>query len=114
MVASTMAGTVVGKGAVGESGSVATVEYKVKAREKVLMKVSTIETSLCGNTGAFALLFVNGTFQAFGSITDKGDSIQASAAPGDHIVAYVATHPIPNEIVCIRLGDLYFHLIQHD
>jgi hypothetical protein len=34
MVASTMAGTVVGKGAVGESGSVATVEYKVKAREK--------------------------------------------------------------------------------
>lgn len=114
MVASYAAGMVVGKGTVGESGPVETVKYTVKAKEKVRMTVRTTETSLCGNTGAFALLFVNGTLQASGSITDEGDSIQASAAPGDHIVAYVATHPIPNEIVCIRLGELHFNLIQHN
>ena len=114
MVASTVAGTVVGKGSVGESGASATVEYEVKAKKKVKIAVRTVETSLCGNTGAFALLFVNGDLQAFGSITDEGDFIKTSAAPGDHVVAYVATHPIPNEIVCVRLGDLFFHLIQHD
>lgn len=67
-----------------------------------------------GNTGAFALMFKNGYLAASGVITDDGASIQETAAPGDDIVVYVAMFPIPNEIICVRLGDLHFNLIQHD
>ncbi len=114
MASTSVAGTVVGKGAVGESGPTAIVNYTVKAKTEILMLVRTVDTSLCGNTGAFALMFKNGMLVAHGAITDDGASIQHTADPGDDIVVYVATFPIPNEIVCVRLGDLYFHVIQHE
>ncbi len=108
----TAASTVVGKGGVGESGATDTINYTVSATANVKMTAQTAKTSLCPNTGAFALLFNNGVLVAFGSITDQGATIMAKASPGDQIVAYVATHPIPNDIVCVRLGELSFVLIQ--
>jgi hypothetical protein len=36
------------------------------------------------------------------------------AAPGDEISVYVATFPIPNGVMCIRLGELAFHVMQQD
>ncbi len=108
------AGVVVGKGSVGESGPTAMVHYTVKAKTDILMLVKTVETSLRGNTGAFALMFKNGVLVASGPITDDGASIQETAAPGDEIVVDAAAFPIPNEIVCVRLGDLYFNVMQHD
>lgn len=108
------AGTIVGKGAVGENGPTAMVNYTVKAKTEIIMIVKTVDTSLCGNTGAFALMFKNGKLVAHGAITDEGAAIQHTANPGDEIVVYVATFPIPNDIVCVRLGDLTFHVIQHD
>ncbi|ETX01410.1 MAG: hypothetical protein ETSY1_07540 [Candidatus Entotheonella factor] len=110
----TAAGTVVGKGAVGENGPTAIVNYTVKAETEIMMLVKTVDTSLCPNTGAFALMFKNGMLVAHGVITDEGASIQNAADPGDDIVVYVATFPIPNEIVCVRLGDLSFNVIQQD
>ncbi|ETX00449.1 MAG: hypothetical protein ETSY2_39075 [Candidatus Entotheonella gemina] len=114
MVMSAAAGMVVGKGAVGESGPTAMVNHTVKAETEIMMIVKTVDTSLCPNTGALALMFKNGVLVAHGVITDEGASIQNAADPGDQIVVYVATFPIPNEIVCVRLGDLTFHLIQQD
>lgn len=114
-MASTMiAGTVVAKGAVGESGSSTTVNYTVKACTKTMMIVRTVDTSLCGNTGAFALMFNNGVLVANGIITDDGAAIRHMAAPGDEISVYVATFPIPNGVMCIRLGELAFHVMQQD
>ncbi len=113
MASKSAAGVVVGKGSVGESGPTAMMHYMVRAKTDILMRVETAASSLCGNTGAFALMFNNGDLVASGVITDEGDTIQATATPGDDIVVYVATFPIPNEIICVRLGDLYFNVIQH-
>ncbi|PON15571.1 hypothetical protein C2W62_23090 [Candidatus Entotheonella serta] len=114
MASTTASGTVVGKGAVGESGPAAMVNYTVKATTEIMMIVKTVDTILCGNTGAFALMFKNGVLAAHGAITDEGAAIQHTAEPGDDIVVYVATFPIPNDILCVRLGDLMFHVVQHE
>lgn len=105
---------VVGKGCVGECGAKATVEYKVKAKISKMMIIRSVKSSLCPNTGAFAFLFKNGEEAANGSITTEGASIQTEAAPGDKIVAYVITYPLFNGIMCIRLGELNFQLLEHD
>jgi hypothetical protein len=105
---------IVGKGCVGECGKTAKIEYKVKATINKMMIARTVKTSLCPNTGAYAFLFKNGKEVAHGSITKKGASIQTEAAPGDKIVVYVMMYPLFNEIICIRLGELNFVLIQQD
>lgn len=107
-------GKVVGKGCVGECGSTATVEYNVAAPTHINMLVKTVESSLCGNTGALAFIFRNGEEVAHGRLTGPGAMLQAEAAPGDQIVVFALTYPIPNEIVCVRQGNLDFEVIQMD
>ncbi len=104
----------VGRGGVGESGAASQVIHQMRGRISKLMVLRTVETSLCGNTGAVAILVVNGVPRAHGEITAKGSSIQAEASPGDWVVAIVHTIPLFNEIVCKRLGELSFRLDQCD
>ena len=105
---------IVGKGCVGECGKTAEVKYKVTASISKMMVVKTVNTSLCPNTGAFAFLFKNGKEVAQGSITKLNASLQTEAAPGDQIIVYVMTYPLFNGIVCIRLGELNFVLLEYD
>jgi len=37
-----------------------------------------------------------------------------TAMPGDLVIAHVVTHPLFNDIVCDRLGDLNYTLSQMD
>jgi len=104
----------VAKGGVGESGASSQVVHQVTARISKLMVLRTVESSLCPNTGAAAMLLVNGELQAAGTITDVGDSIQAEAAPGDRVVGIVHTIPLFNDIVCVRLGELSYRLDECD
>ena len=104
----------VAKGGVGESGASSLVHHQVTGSREVVMVVRTTETSLCGNTGAVAVLVVNGQSIDHGIITDKGATIQANAKPGDNVFALVHTIPLFNEIACVRLGELDFELQQCD
>jgi hypothetical protein len=104
----------VGKGGVGESGASSLITHDVKSEISKLMVLRTVETSLCPNTGAAAMLVVNGAVEASGVITQQGSSIQAEAAPGASVVAIVHTLPLFNDIVCIRLGELSFRLDECD
>lgn len=109
-----MAGKVVGSGCVGECGQTATVKYKVKTKSKKLFVLQTVKTSLCGNTGAYAFVSVNGKGVAKGDIAGKGTKLKFTARPGDRIVVFVTTYPLFNEITCIKLGKLNFGLLQVD
>jgi hypothetical protein len=104
----------VGHGGVGESGASSFIAHKVTGKVQKLMVLRTTETSLCPNTGAVAVLVVNGKPKAHGNITDKGSSIQTTAKPGQWVAAIVHTVPLFNEIACIRLGELSVQLDQCD
>jgi hypothetical protein len=90
------------------------LHHRVTGKREIVMVVRNNKSSLCGNTGAIAVLVVNGEPVKHGKITDKKSSIQASAKPGDHIIALVHTIPLFNTIACIRLGELEFTLEQCD
>ena len=100
----------VARGGVGESGASSMLHYEVEAGRKQSMVLERTTSSLCPNTGAVAMLVVNGDVVAHGNITAEGSSIRAKANPGDHVIAIVHTIPLFNEIVCIRLGELSFEL----
>lgn len=104
----------VASGGVGESGASSQVVYQVKGRTSKLMVLRTTKSSLCGNTGAAAILVVNGVVEAAGKITKVGSSIQAEARPGDWVVGIVHTVPLFNKIACVRLGELSFRLDECD
>lgn len=104
----------VGKGGVGESGASEIILHQVTGSIQKLMVLRTTKTDLCPNTGAIALLVVNGVPQAFGNITAAGSSIQATANPGDWVAAIVHAIPLFNQIACVRLGELYVQLDQCD
>jgi hypothetical protein len=104
----------VGQGGVGESGASSLILYQVTGKIQKLMVLRTTETSLCPNTGAVAVLIVNGIPKAYGNITDEGSSIQTTADPGEWVAAIVHTVPLFNEIACIRLGELSVRLDQCD
>lgn len=104
----------VGKGGVGESGASSMVVHQVSATIAKLMVLRTVDSSLCPNTGAVAILSVNGDVQASGTITAVGSSIQAEAGPGDWVVGIVHTVPLFNDIHCIRLGELSYRLDECD
>ena len=104
----------VGKGGVGESGASSFLYHVVTGDIPKLMLVKNVETSLCGNTGAIAILIVNGSPAAHGVITSGGSSIQAEAKPGDQVCVIVHTMPLFNDIACIHLGELNFELQQCD
>ena len=106
--------TAVGHGGVGESGASTLILHQVTGRIQKLMVLRNTETSLCPNTGAIAVLVVNGKPKAYGNITAQGSSIQTTANPGDRVAAIVHTVPLFNEIVCVRLGELTVRLDQCD
>ena len=105
---------IVASGGVGESGATSLVYHRVTGRREIVMVVRNVGTTLCPNTGAVAVLVVNGVTVAHGVITDKKSSIQANARPGDYVIALVHAIPLFNEIACIRLGELEFTLEQCD
>ena len=104
----------VGHGGVGESGASTFIAHQVTGTIQKLMVLRTTETSLCGNTGAVAVLVVNGIPRAHGNITAQGSSIQTTANPGEWVAAIVHTVPLFNDIVCKRLGELSVRLDQCD
>ena len=106
--------TEVASGGVGESGASSQVTHQVTAKISKLMVLRRTESSLCPNTGAAAILVVNGTVEAAGVITGSGSSIQAEAGPGDWVIGIVHTFPLFNEISCIRLGELGYRLDECD
>jgi hypothetical protein len=107
--------TAVAKGGVGESGASSFLLHKVTATIQKLMVLRNVESSLCPNTGAVAMLIVNGNPVAQGDITKVGSSIQTdTVSAGDVVIAIVHTVPLFNEIACIRLGELSVVLEECD
>jgi hypothetical protein len=104
----------VASGGVGESGASSLATHQVTGKISKLMVLRTTETSLCPNTGAAAVLVVDGVLTAAGIITASGSSIQAEAQPGQWVIGIVHTFPLFNEIMCIRLGELSFRLDECD
>ena len=104
----------VGHGGVGESGASTIILHQVTGKVQKLMVLRTTETSLCPNTGAVAVLVVDGDPRAYGNITAKGSSIQTTANPGERVAAIVHTVPLFNDIACVRLGELCVQLDQCD
>lgn len=105
----------VGKGAVGERGESAMLQH-TRGPEDVqkLMVLRSAGGSLCPSTGVVASLVIDGEPVVSGSLTKEGGSIQFELAPGASIAAVVHTVPLNNGIVCIRLGNLEFHLDECD
>lgn len=104
----------VASGGVGESGASSLVTHQVTAKISKLMVLRTTESSLCPNTGAVALLVVNGVVEAAGNVTAVGSSIQAEAPPGSWVIGIAHTFPLFNDIVCVRLGELSYRLDECD
>ena len=104
----------VGKGGVGEPGASTSISHQVTGTIQKLMVLRTTKTSLCGDTGAVAVLVVNGNPMAQGNITAQGSSIQTTANPGEWVTAIVHTVQLHNGIVCVRLGELSVQLDQCD
>lgn len=104
----------VGRGGVGESGASTLILHQVTGTVQKLMVLRTTETSLCPDTGAVAVLVVNGVPSAHGDITAQGSSIQTTANPGEWVAAIVHAVPLFNGISCVRLGELSVQLDQCD
>ena len=106
----------VAKGGVGESGASSFLLHKVDAKIQKIMVLRNVDSRLCGNTGAVAMLVVNGKPVAQGNITKVGSSIQtpATVGSGDVVVAIVHTLPTFNGILCTRLGELSVVLDECD
>lgn len=104
----------IGSGSVGETGASSHLCHKVGGAISKVIVLRRKDSSLCPNTGAVALLSVNGVPVATGSLTGQGSSIQAEAGPGDHVTAVVHTVPLFNNVVCVRLGTLEFQLDECD
>jgi hypothetical protein len=104
----------VAKGGVGESGASLRLVHKVEAKLQKLMVLRNVESSLCPDTGAVAMLVVNGQLVAQGNIT--GSSIQTpdTVKSGDIVVAIVHTFPLFNGVMCVRLGELNVVLEECD
>jgi hypothetical protein len=106
----------VAKGGVGQSGASSLLVHKVDAKLQKLMVLRNVESSLCPDTGAVAMLVVNGQPVAQGNITKVGSSIQTpdTVKSGDVVVAIVHTFPLFNGVVCIQLGELSVVLDECD
>ena len=104
----------VANGGVGESGASSFLLHTVGAATPKTMVLRTVELTLCQNTGAVAMLVVNGQPVAQGDMTGVGNAIQAAANPGDVVVAITHTVPLFNGILCVRLGELSVVLEECD
>jgi len=105
---------VVAQGSVGESGASSMLIHTVEAEYSKMMVLRRGESGLCPNTGAVAVLVINGEVVASGSLTQKDSLISYEGMPGDKIIAIVHSVPLFNEIMCVRLGDLNFTLSECD
>lgn len=104
----------VGKGGVGESGAFSQVVHQVESRISKMMVLRHVDSNLCPDHGAVAVLTVDGKIEASGLLTDAGSSIQAEAGPNAWVVASVSLLPLFNGIVCVELGELRFRLDECD
>jgi len=106
----------VAKGGVGESGASSFLLHKVDATIKKIMVLRNVNSNLCGDTGAVAMLVVNGKPVAQGNITKKGSSIQTPATVGSGDVVVAIVHELPTfiEIACARHGELSVELSECD
>ena len=104
----------VGKGSVGESGATSLLCHTVGGTTAKIIVLRNTGSSLCPNTGAVALLAVNGIPVAMGNITADPSSIQTEANPGDKVSATVHTIPLFNRVVCVQLGELTFRMDECD
>ena len=100
----------VATGAVGESGPACQLVHRVAgdARRKAVLR--HVRSSLCPNTGAVALLVVNGEPRVHGTLTAPESSIAVDVRPGDRVIAVVHTIPLFNGIECVRHGALHVAL----
>ena len=104
----------IGTGGVGESGSFEMIMHRLPSTLQKNIVLRNVKSSLCPNTGAFAVLLVNGEIVDSGVITEEGASVQAEAGPDDQIIATVHSFPLFNKINCIRLGELDVALEECD
>lgn len=114
MASNSSACVTVATGGVGESGSSSLLIHTVSGPTSKMIVLRNAGSSLCPNTGAVAILTVNGLPVAFGSITAPGGSIQYEASPGSQIAAVIHTIPLFNGILCVRLGELTAKLQECD
>lgn len=111
---SSSACTTVAAGGVGESGSFEQLIHTVGGVSQKNIVLRCTASSLCPNTGAMAVLLVNGSIASSGMLTGAGASIQTTASPGDKVVALINAVPLFNQIVCVRLGELEVGLDECD
>lgn len=114
MTAESSACVTVGKGGVGESGGTSVVTHIVAGPSSKMIVLRNVSSNLCPNTGAIAVLVVNGKPEATGNISIANSSIQIEAPAGSQVAAIVNTIPLFNGIVCVRLGELSFTLNECD
>lgn len=105
---------IVGKGGVGESGSSSLVTHTAGGPTSKILIVRTVASSLCPNTGAIAVLVVDGIPKASDQISGVGSTIQTEVTPGSRVAAIVHAVPLFNGIVCVRLGELEYTLSECD
>lgn len=105
----------VANGSVGKTKS-SFLLHKLEAKIQKIMVLRNVDSSLCADTGAVAMLLVNATPVAQGNITKKGSSIQTPAAvgSGDVVTAIIHEVPLHNDIQCIRHGELSVELSECD
>jgi hypothetical protein len=96
----------IASGGVGESGASSILVHKHDEAAERIAVLRNVESSLCPNTSAVAMLVVNGQPTAQGDLTAVGSSIQSNVATGDVIAAIIHTVPKFNDISCVRLGEL--------
>jgi hypothetical protein len=104
----------VAEGSVGETGDSALLTHSVSANTTKKMVLRNTHDSLCPNTGAIAVLAVNGIPV---TAVAKGSSevvLSHEVNPGDMISLIVHTVPMPNDAQCIRLGTFEFALDECD
>jgi len=114
MPAASNACITVAKGGVGESGASSMVTHTVGGPSSKMIVLRNVNTSLCPNTGAIAVLVVDGVPVASGTITTAGNAIQTEAVSGAQVAAIVHAVPLFNGVVCVRLGELNYTLAECD
>ena len=106
--------TTVAKGGVGEPGASVQLDHVFAQKIQKLVVLRNVKSSLCPNTGAIAVLAVDGVPVSYGNITEVGSSVQTEVGPGNRVVAIVHTIPLFNGVKCVRLGELSVELDECD
>lgn len=104
----------VGTGSIGESATTSMLQHQVQGRSRKRVGLSTVASSLCGDTGVVAMLVVNGTPKVHGVLTRPESRIEVLAKPGDRVIAVAHAIPLYNGIHCVRLGELKLALWERD